>query len=409
MSGSRILYLDASAGASGDMILGALVDVGVPLARIRDAMATLPIRGYRIVGRRVVRAGLRVRRVEVTVTRPQPARDWRDLHGIIGKGGLAPAVCERALAIFRRLIEAEAEVHGIAADRVHLHEAGAVDAVVDVVGASVALAHLAPDRIVVSPMTTGFGSVACEHGVYPVPAPATALLVRGAPVRSGDLEGERLTPTGAAVLTTIADAWGPMPELRPERFGYGAGSRPFPGTPNALRAVLGRSEAAALPPRSPEIVVVEITLDDAPPQTIAYAVERMFAAGALEAYTTAVNMKKGRSGHLVTVLARAADLDRIAGVAFRETTTLGLRYRAEKRLELERRTDTVRTPFGPVRIKVGLLAGSPVQTWPEFEDCADLARRAGIPLKDVQRAALLAHRRAAPETAVPSRRRRKRP
>jgi hypothetical protein len=391
MAARRFLHVDASAGASGDMILGALVDLGVPLARIRAALETLPIRGFKIATRRVTRAGLTVRRVEVRVAGPQPARGWRDLSGILRRGRLPGEVRDRALAVFRRLVEAEAEVHGVPVDRVHLHEAGAVDAIVDVVGACVGVAHLAPDRILVSPMTTGYGTVACEHGVYPVPAPATALLVRGAPVRAGDLEGERLTPTGAAILTTVADAWGAMPAMRPERVGYGAGSREFPGVPNALRMILGSSEGGEDAADAGDVIAVEVTLDDAPPQTVAYAAERLFAAGALEVYTTAVQMKKGRSGQHLTVLARPASLETIAQVVFAETTTLGLRYRRESRIELERRTDSVRTALGAVRVKVGLLAGQPIQAWPEYEDCAAIARRRRVPLKEVQRAALEAH------------------
>lgn len=405
MSGTRrILFVDASAGASGDMVLGALVDVGVPLARIREALATLPLRGFRIASRRVTRAGLTLRRIEVSVTAPQPARDWADLSGILRKGKLEPAVRDRALAIFRRLVEAEAEVHGLPVDRVHLHEAGAVDAIVDVVGAAVGLAHLAPDRIVVSPLTTGYGTVTCEHGAYPVPAPATALLVRGAPVRGGDIEGERLTPTGAAILAEVADAWGSLPAMRPARVGYGAGARDFPGTPNALRMIVGSGEPASEPAPAGEVLVLEVTLDDAPPQTLAYASERLLAAGALEVFATPVHMKKGRSGQLLTVLARPEDLDPLAAIVFAETTTLGLRHRREGRIELERRVDRVRTELGPVRVKVGLHAGRITQVWPEYEDCAAIARRRGVPLKEVQRVALAAHRRPSERPAAKGRR-----
>ncbi len=410
MPTQRILHIDATAGASGDMILGALVDLGVPLTRLRAALATLPVRGWRMSSRRIVRAGMAVRRVDVTLTQPQPARDWRDLRKILLAGRLPAEVRDRALSIFRRLIEAEAEVHDVPFERVHLHEAGAVDAIVDVVGASVGLAELGADRIVVSAMTTGFGSVVCDHGVYPVPAPATALLIRGVPVQGGDLEGERLTPTGAAILTTIADAWGPLPGMRPERVGYGAGSREFPGTPNAVRMTIGTAEARATEADAreskvdaresksatrevgTEIVVIEVTLDDATPQVLAFATERLFEAGALDVTSSAVVMKKGRSGHHLTVLGRPEDLDALTSVVFRETTTLGLRFRRESRIELARELQTIRTRVGKVRVKVGSLDGRPIQAWPEYEDCAAIARAKRLPLREVQQEALDAYR-----------------
>ncbi len=407
MPNARILYVDATAGASGDMILGALVDLGVPIGAIRQVVGTLPVRGWRLSSRKVTRAGLAARKIDVRVSRKQPERDWRAVRKIIEGGKLTPAVRDRALAVFRRLFEVEAEVHGVSPQRVHLHEAGAVDAIVDVVGACAAIAHLEPDRIVVSRLTTGFGTVRCEHGLYPVPAPATTLLVRGVPVMGGEVEGERLTPTGAAILTTLADAWGPLPAFRPKAVGYGAGSREFPGTPNLLRMVLGETESTGEIGRARhEAVVVDVTLDDASPQTLAYASERLFEAGALEAYTAPVHMKKGRTGHHLTILCRPEDLERMAEVVFRETTTLGLRYRREGRIELARRLDTVKTGYGTVRVKVGFLDGRPVQVWPEYEDCARLARRLGVPLKDVQQAALLARRKAKePAERIPRRRR----
>lgn len=400
MPRSRILWVDASAGASGDMILGALVDLGVPLARIRQALASLPLSGWKLVSRRVHRAGLLARKVDVQVEQSQPARTWRDIRRILGGGKLEAAVLERSLGVFRALVEAEAQVHGVRPDAVHLHEVGAVDAIVDIVGACAGFAHLDADRIVVSPMTTGFGTVRCEHGTFPVPAPATALLVRGALVRGGEVEGERLTPTGAALLTTLADAWGPLPACRPLAVGCGAGSRELEGAPNVLRMVLAEAQAPALKglvAQEGQVLAIEVTVDDAPPQVLAYATERLFVAGALDVYTAPVHMKKGRTGHHLTVLARPSDLEALAGVILKETTSLGLRFRQEGRIELERRIERVRTRYGTVRIKVGLLAGRRVQAWPEYEDCAALARREGIPLKEVQHLALEAHRAATRE------------
>ncbi len=392
MKARRVLWVDATAGASGDMILGALVDLGVPVRAIRRAVESLPVEGWKIGARRVVRSGLAARKIDVRVREKGPERGWRAIRRIVGAGRLDPRVRDLALRVFRRLIEAEAEAHGVAADEVHLHEAGALDAIVDVVGAAVGLVHLAPSRIVVSRITTGHGRVECRHGSYPVPGPATTALLRGAPVTGGDAEGERLTPTGAAILTTVADAWGSLPPGRIVATGHGAGDREFPDRPNVLRMVLADEDSRA--PGSDEtvpggeVLVLQATLDDAPPQVVAWAAERLFEAGALEVFTTPVQMKKGRPGHLLTALARPERLDALAEVVLRETTTLGLRFRRESRIELERTVRKVSTPFGPVRIKTGWLGGEAVQAWPEYEDCAAAARRHSVPLKRVQRAAL---------------------
>ncbi len=383
--------MDATAGASGDMILGALVDLGVPLSHLRKAFEGLRLEGWRLSSRTVERGGLKARKIDVRVREDGPGRSWSEIRAILEKGRLDRPVRDRALAIFRRLVEAEAEAHGRPVARVHLHEAGAIDAIIDVVGAAAGVERLAPERIVVSTMTTGHGRVACRHGAYPVPGPATSLLVRGAPVTGGDAEGERLTPTGAAILTTIADEWGSLPPMRPERIGAGAGDRDFPDRPNLLRMILGtplRSGAGPGGDDEVHVAVLEVTLDDAPPQVVAYAAERLFAAGALEVYTTPVHMKKGRSGVLVTALARERDIEPLSRILLSETTTLGLRIRHEYRIELERRIQPVATPYGRIRVKVGLLDGHPVQAWPEYEDCAAAARRRGVPLKRVQQAAL---------------------
>ncbi|HKQ61895.1 MAG TPA: nickel pincer cofactor biosynthesis protein LarC, partial [Candidatus Polarisedimenticolaceae bacterium] len=314
---------------------------------------------------------------------------------VLRRSKLPPAVRERSLAVFRRLIEAEAAAHGLSPERVHLHEAGGTDAILDVVGACFGIERLAPARIVVSPLTTGFGSVRCAHGVYPVPGPATLLLTRGVPLRAGTIEVERLTPTGAALLTTLADEWGPPPPFRPLAVGYGAGARDLGDTPNLLRLVLGEADAGE--PAGPtgaadEVVVLECALDDSTPQALAYAAERLLAAGALDVYTTAVTMKKGRAGHLLTVLARPERFADLTRLLLAETTTLGLRHRVERRIELERELRRVRTPFGTVRLKLGRRDGQLLQVTPEYEDCAALAARRGVPLRVVQRAALAAHR-----------------
>jgi uncharacterized protein (TIGR00299 family) protein len=374
------------------MILGALVDAGAPLAAIRRELATLPLDGWSVASREIVRAAIRGRQLRVRTGGDEPDRAWRDIRRIVSGGKLAPAVRDRALAIFERLFAAEAEVHGRPFDEVHLHEAGGADAIVDVVGTSIALDRLGVGRVVVSPLTTGFGSVRCAHGTYPVPAPATALLVRGVPTRGGEIEVERLTPTGAAILTTIADAWGPPPAMRPERVGYGAGTRDLGDCPNMLRVTLGRPWAEPGRDDAPEVGVIEWTVDDATPQALAHAAERLLAAGALDVTTSPVVMKKGRAGHHLTAIVPVDRLADLAELAVTHTTTLGVRYRVERRLEAERTIVRVRTPYGPVGVKVGTLGRRVLHGWPEYDDCARLAERHGVALWDVQEAALAAWR-----------------
>ena len=408
----RILFVDGGAGAAGDMILAALLDLGVPLSPLRRALGTLPLPTWSLSTTKVERDGLAARSVRVRLReRPQLRHDLvgapgahghahrtlQDLERIVRAGKLPARVRDRALAVFRRLVEAEGQVHGIPPAKVHLHEVGAADAVIDIVGACLALEALAPDRIVVSPLTTGHGTVDSAHGRLPVPAPATALLIRGAPVQAGEAAGERLTPTGAAILTTVADAWGPAPLMIPRAVGYGTGVRTFSPGPNVLRMMLGdgHGETGEGAHGGEHVLVMQANVDDATPQALAFACERLFASGALEVYTAPVVMKKGRAGHALTVLGRPEDLDRLADVLLRETTTLGLRHHVERRIELGRRLETVETPHGTVRLKVGTWDGEVLQAWPEYEDCAAAARKAGVPLREVQAAALLAWRRPA--------------
>jgi len=399
----RVLFVDGASGASGDMILGALVDLGVPLETIRRTLALLDLEGWTLEARKIERCALTGTRVIVGVDHEGPARRWRDLETILDNPRLAPRVRERSLAVFRRLVEAEAEVHGTTFERAHLHEAGATDALVDVVGACAGIEHLDVEQIVVSELTTGFGTVQCAHGTYPVPAPATLLLTRGVPVRSGEVETERLTPTGAAILTTLADRWTAMPSLRPQAVGYGAGSKDLGTEPNLLRMVVGESRVEAAGPETAggEVVVLECTLDDATPQALAFAAGRLLDAGALDVHVSAVTMKKGRPGHLLTVLARPDKLDLMARTMLRETTTFGVRYRSERRFELDREVRRVDTRFGPVRIKIGRLEGRALQAWPEYDDCAALARKHAVPLSEVQQAALRSYA-AAGDEAPPS-------
>ncbi len=407
-----VLWLDATAGASGDMILGALVDLGVPLSRVKKAVASLGLRGVRLARSAAVRGAVSATKIDVRIDghatddhhvhtgplRGHHGRSWKDIRKVVSGGAIEASVRDCALVIFRRLVEAEGEAHGLPPDRVHLHEAGAADAIADVVGVCAALHALAPDRIVVSPFTTGSGTVACAHGLYPVPGPATSLLLRGAPLSGITADGERLTPTGAAILTSIANEYGGPPAMTLTGVGHGAGARDYPERPNVVRALLGlRSSGGAgdaASARSPEVLVVEFTVDDATPQLLAYAGERLFEAGALDVHTTPVHMKKGRAGHHVTVLARPEAFGAITHAALTETTTLGLRFRHEGRVELDRAVERTATPFGRIRVKVGRLDGAEVHTEPEYDDCAAAARKHRVPLLVVQRAALAGRRPA---------------
>ena len=386
----RLLWVDASQGAAGDMLLGALCDLGVDLAGVEAALRRLPVDGWRIETRRIVRTGLAATKLDVTVDSEGPARGWSELERIAGDASLPPRVRERALAIFRRLIEAEARVHGGSPDKVHLHEAGGIDAIVDVVGFCLGLEQLGVDEIVVSEMTTGHGEIECAHGRYPLPAPATAELIRGAPARGGDIEGERLTPTGAAILTTLADRWGALPSMRPQEVGLGAGSRDLGAVPNVVRLFLGERSSETAAEATGEVAVLECTVDDMTPQALAHTMQGLLGAGALEAFTTPALMKKGRAGHHLTVLTRPDEVGRLAQRLLRESSSLGVRFRLERRFELERSIEPVETEYGRVGVKVGRREGAAVQAWPEYDDCATLAERHAVPLTRIQQAALAA-------------------
>ena len=405
-----ILWIDATAGASGDMILGALVDLGAPFSAVKRAVGGLRLHGVRLAQKSVVRGAVAAAKIDVTIAghakddhhvhtggrHKDHGRTLGDIRKIIASAPLAPAVRDRSLVIFRRLVEAEGLAHGVPTARVHLHEAGAADAIADVVGVCAALDALAADRIVVSPLTTGSGTVACAHGLYPVPGPATSHLLRGVPLTGIEADGERLTPTGAAILTSIANAYGGPPAMTLAGVGHGAGTRDYPERPNVVRAMLGRGRGADRPDATGStehsVVVVEFTVDDATPQLLAYAVERLFASGALDVHTTSVQMKKGRAGHHVTALTRASDFDAVARAALTETTTLGLRFHREGRIELDRTIERVATSYGAIRVKVGRLEGREVHAAPEYDDCQAAARKHRVSLLMVQQAALSARR-----------------
>jgi hypothetical protein len=328
-------------------------------------------------------------RVEVGLDAPKKHRHLHQITAIIDAARLPPAVAVDAKHIFQRLAAAEAQVHATTIEKVHFHEVGATDAIVDIVCACAALHELGIEAVHCSAIPTGHGTVRCEHGVMPVPAPATANLLAGVPLAACEEPGELTTPTGAAILTTLSRSFGPPPDMIVRSIGYGAGAREGRTRPNVLRVLIAESAAAAAEELD-LVAVLEAQVDDAPGQVVAHAAERALAEGALDAYIVPIIMKKGRPGQLLTVLCRPPDAEKLADVLFRETTTFGVRRATLARRKLARHHMTVETAYGSIRVKVGRRGGAVVQAWPEYEDCAAAALRAGVALRDVQQAALAA-------------------
>jgi hypothetical protein len=371
------------------MLLGALLDLGLPLDALRAELAKLPLTGYRLESHRVHRSGLHATKAEVVVEAHghHAHRGLAQILDLIERSALDPPVKERSASLFRRLAEAEASVHGTRPEEVHFHEVGAVDAIVDIVGGVIGLGWLKADRVVASPLNVGTGTVTMSHGTFPVPPPATALLVKGVPVY-GAGDGELLTPTGALLVTGHAQAYGPLPPLRLEAIGHGAGSRDTPGRPNVLRLLVGEEDAAG----SERVVVLETEVDDMSPQLCGPLLERLHQAGALDAFFAPVQMKKGRPGLLITVLGPPGRRGELEEILFAETTTLGVRHQEVERTVLEREVIPVETAYGTVGVKVGWRGGRVVNAQPEFEDCQRRAAAAGVAVKEVWAAALTAYR-----------------
>ena len=372
-------YLDAFSGISGDMLVGALADAGADQLAIVDAVASLQI-GAVVSFEKVKRCGIAATRYLVSAEGTKTHRHLSQILEMIGNAEISPRVKSNAEAVFRKLGEAEAEVHQVPLEKVHFHEVGAADSIADIVGACIALDALAVDRVVCSQVNVGSGTVQTEHGVLPVPAPATARLLQNVPVYARGPAVELTTPTGAAVAATFACAYGVLPPMRIARTGYGAGSRDFSEHANVLRVILGEPSGAA---EAVEISVIEANIDDLNPQVLAYAAERLLEAGALDVALQPLVMKKGRPGNLLRVIARPEDRESLAQLIFAETSTLGLRiYAAERRVQA-RTSAEVSTPYGTVRMKIS----SEGSYTPEYEDCRKLARESGVPLREILAAA----------------------
>jgi len=384
----RVLYLDCAGGAAGDMLVCALTEaLGSP-----DLIEELPTKlGFPDISLEWPKSrpgGFVARRLSVHFdpSAHPHHRNLSDVHAIIDRAGVAPAAATMAKQVFLRLAEAEGEVHGQPVGEVKFHEVGAIDALVDILGACVVLDRLAVDEVVCSELPMGEGTVSCAHGELPLPAPAVAAMLTGVPVRPAGVEGETVTPTGAALVTTFAHRFGPMPAMTVETVGVGAGSRVYPGLPNVVRAFVG-SAAASAEVSETENLVVECNVDDLDPRVLPVVIERLLVSGALDAYVTPIVMKKGRPGHLITALAPTAAVDGVVDVLLRETTSLGCRTYPVTKRHLQRRMETVATPWGPVEVKVALAGGRVLRRVPEFEACAELARKAGVPVRDVLAAA----------------------
>src|SRR5438067_4209126 len=440
----RIAYLDCFSGISGDMFLAALVDAGVPASLFEQTVAALNAAAaldVRLEIRRVERSGISSTKVDVWIgsekdqartevshqqhdshdhNHPHPHehehghshsrtgasaplhahRGLKEIRAIIARAAIAESAKSRALEIFQALGAAEAKIHNIPIEQVHFHEVGAADAIVDIVCAAVGSEALRVDEWVCSPLNVGSGSVECAHGRFPVPAPATAELLKDAPIFSSGIQAELVTPTGAALVKTLAARFVALPEMKIEKIGYGAGTRDFHGHANVIRILVGEAVATRSSPadnlsdfsaqREP-VTVLEASVDDLSPQVLAYALERALAAGALDAFAAPLHMKKNRSGVLLTVLARPADAARLTELIFRETSTLGVRVREENRFVLPRKFVEVETSWGAVRIKIASLAGEVTHYAPEFEDCRRLAEQHQIPLKQVMQQATRAY------------------
>lgn len=385
-------YLDAFSGVSGDMMIGALIDAGADAAALEQAVAALGLRGYRIVVGRRDLSGIAAVKFDVEVSEPQPERHLGEILRMIEQAGLPTRAERAAAATFRALADAEAKVHRTTPDEVHFHEVGAVDSIIDIVGAAWALDHLGVADLIVSPLPAGHGFVRSRHGVIPVPAPATVELLAGFPIRIGDGEAELVTPTGAAIVRALGRP-APSPfAFQAERVGYGAGTRTLADRPNVLRLMLG---APASGFGADELVEISANIDDLNPQIYGHLGERLLAAGARDVTLTPTIMKKGRPGVILSVLAEAPARDRLARMIFEETTTIGVRFHTVNRLKLDRRIEEVETRFGKIRVKIAGAsgAGSPLNLSPEFDDCRKAAIDHGAPLKLVMEEAIAAARR----------------
>jgi len=383
----RVGYFDCFSGASGDMTLGALVDAGVDGRAIQEAVASLGLPGE-VSFEIVRRGGFRATYARVVAPDEHAHRHWRHIEEIIDKGKLTPRQKDLATRIFLRLGEAEARVHGVDLSKIHFHEVGAVDSIIDIIGSAVGLDLLGVDRFEASPVPPGRGSIRAAHGRMPLPAPATAEILKGVPLAESPVEMEMTTPTGAAILATVAERFGPLPALTIDAIGLGAGTREVPDQANILRLFVGTVE---LPSSHDRVWMLETNLDDLPGEVVGHVMVKLMEAGALDAFVTPIQMKKNRPGVMISVLCDDAKIPAMEEILFRETTTLGVRRYPVSRHKIKRREVRVETPFGTIRGKLGILENRPPSFSPEYDDCARVAAERGVSLLEVYDAARAAH------------------
>lgn len=388
----KIVYFDCFAGASGDMILGSLLDAGLGLEQLRGELAKLHLTHFDVQVQKVEKRGIGGSQALVHIDQDHHHHHHRHLHHIreiIETSDLEATIKRRSVEIFTRLAEAEAKVHRTSVDHIHFHEVGAMDAIIDVVGSVAGLSALGVERIYCSPLHVGTGTIECAHGILPVPAPATAELIKGKPAYATGVQGELLTPTGAAILTTLASDFGAMPAMTVEKVGYGAGTSD-PSIPNLLRLVIGESSEEVRGYQRERVAVAETNIDDMNPQIYDYLIGKLLDMGALDVFLVPTQMKKNRPGTLLTVLCAPEKIGEFADFLLRETTTIGLRWRIDNRTTARRSIREVQTPYGTVRIKVAEVNGNTINATPEYEDCKRLALENNVPLKEIMEQARLA-------------------
>jgi pyridinium-3,5-bisthiocarboxylic acid mononucleotide nickel chelatase len=387
----KLAYFDCFSGISGDMTLGALVDAGCDIGHLRSELGVLQVPGWEISAEKVWKNGMAATYVKVKTEDQTKHRSLSTILEILRNSQLAPQVREPASAIFTKLGEAEARVHDVPLEKIHFHEVGAVDAIVDIVGACIGFQALGIEKFSCSALNVGGGTAKMAHGVLPVPAPATADLLQGKPTYSNGVQKELVTPTGAAIIATLCDSFGPQPAMSVSAIGYGAGTADLEGQPNVVRIMIGEAAEKTVAGFDEEIAVIEANLDDMNPQIYGYFLEKALAAGALDVYTTPVQMKKNRPGTLLTVLCKPQDTNTLLSLVFAETTTFGARtYRAQRRA-LPREFVNVGTAYGDVRIKISRLNGRVLHVAPEYDDCHKIAVEKNVPLQRVISEALRAY------------------
>lgn len=388
---TRIAYLDCFAGISGDMFLGALLDVGWPLVALQDVVAKLNLAGLEVQVEHVHKQSIYATQVRVISPPQQPQRGYRDLEAIVLQGDFSSEIQEQTLLALKLLAEAESDVHHVPVERIHFHEVGAVDTLVDIVGAMAGLRELDVETVHCAALPWSHGTVKTAHGILPVPPPAVAVLLQGLPVVGADVYGEMVTPTGATLVRALAKNFGPVPPMRVERIGYGAGQREWPDRPNLLRLVIGQDDTNVKGLIAEMLTVLACNIDDMNPQWYGLLVETLLQANALDVWLTPAQMKKNRPATVIEVLCKAPAVDALRDLLLRHTTTLGVRQYTVTRYSVERRIETVQTPYGPVRVKIASLPNGTEKAAPEHDDCMARAQEHNTTIREVWLAALRAH------------------